>query len=213
MSKLIILIGPPGSGKGTQAKLLAERHGYPQISTGDILREAVRLDTEIGQAAKVAMEHGDLVSDDIMVQVIRERLAEKDCDEGFTLDGYPRTLVQADALWNLNVERFKPYVFSFLIGDETLVKRLTGRQNCLQCGAIFNRLTSPGGPGKVCPRCHGTLVRREDDNVDVVRNRLRVYRQYTAPLIEYYRQHGVLTEVDGNKEIESVFEIIEKVIA
>lgn len=213
MQMMLVLLGPPGSGKGTQAKLLFEQFGCPQISTGDMLREAVRKGTELGRKAKAVMDAGRLVSDDIVIGLIRERLQEPDCANGCTLDGFPRTVVQAKALAELIAGQFEIRVLYFDVPEEILVHRLAGRRNCLACGAIFNVYSAPPAKPDVCDRCGGTLTQRDDDREETVRRRLAVYRSQTEPLIEWYRSRGVLETVSGDRRVEEIFQQIQQVLA
>ena len=202
----IIFLGPPGAGKGTQAKVLVEKYVIPQISTGDMLREHVAKGTELGLKAKEYMEKGQLVPDEIILSMVKERLSQDDAQKGFILDGFPRTVAQAEALDKLLEEMGKKieYVLALIVPDEELVTRLTGRRTCKNCGMMYHiKFKPPKVEGK-CDACGGELYQRPDDNEETVRNRLKVYHEQTAPLIEYYRKKGVLFEVDGNKSIEEI---------
>ena len=202
----IIFLGPPGAGKGTQAKVLVEKYGIPQISTGDMLREHVAKGTELGLKAKEYMEKGQLVPDEIILGMVKERLSQDDAQKGFILDGFPRTVAQAEALDKILDEmgRKIEYVLALIVPDEELVTRLTGRRTCKNCGMMYHiKFKPPKVEGK-CDACGGELYQRPDDNEETVRNRLKVYHEQTAPLIEYYRKKGVLFEVDGNKSIEEI---------
>jgi len=202
----IIFLGPPGAGKGTQAKVLVEKYGIPQISTGDMLREHVAKGTELGLKAKEYMEKGQLVPDEIILSMVKERLSQDDAQKGFILDGFPRTVAQAEALDKILEEMGKKieYVLALIVPDEELVTRLTGRRTCKNCGMMYHiKFKPPKVEGK-CDVCGGELYQRPDDNEETVRNRLKVYHEQTAPLIEYYRKKGVLFEVDGNKSIEEI---------
>lgn len=213
MRMMLVLLGPPGSGKGTQAKLLFEQFGCPQISTGDMLREAVRRGTELGRKAKAVMDAGGLVSDDIVIGLIRERLQEPDCANGCTLDGFPRTVVQAEALAGLIIGQFEIRVLYFDVPEDILVRRLAGRRNCVQCGAIFNVYSAPSARPDVCDRCGGALTQRDDDREETVRRRLKVYRAQTEPLIEWYRSRGVLETVTGDQSVAEMARQIQRVLA
>ena len=210
----IVLIGAPGGGKGTQAKLLVEKYGIPQISTGDLLREAVAAGSPLGMRAKSAMEAGQLVSDDIVLGMIRERLSKVDAQRGFILDGFPRNIPQAESLDNLLDEMGKALQVSLLIDVDfnILMQRLTGRRTCGQCGAIFNVHTSPPRMEGRCDKCGGELTQRADDNEETVGQRLKVYEAQTAPLIEYYRRQGIVRTVQGVGEIEDIFSAIERIL-
>jgi len=210
----IVLIGAPGGGKGTQAKLLVEKYGIPQISTGDLLREAVAAGTPLGMRAKAAMEAGQLVSDDIVLGMIRERLSKPDAQKGFILDGFPRNIPQAESLDKLLADMGQPLQVSLLIDVDfnILMQRLTGRRTCGQCGAIFNVHTSPTRLEGRCDKCGGELTQRADDNEATVSQRLKVYEAQTAPLIEYYRRHGILRTVQGVGEINDIFAAIKRIL-
>ncbi len=203
----IILLGAPGSGKGTQAKKLVEKYHVPQISTGDLLRAAVAAGTPLGQLAKSIMEAGQLVSDDIVLGMIKERLAEDDARAGFILDGFPRTLVQAQALDELLDELGWPLDGAILIDVdyEKIVRRITGRRTCRNCGQVYNVYTSPPKVEGVCDKCGGPLEQRADDTEETVRKRLQVYGQQTAPLIDYYRRQGKLHRIQGDGDIDEIF--------
>lgn len=201
-----IFLGPPGAGKGTQAKILVEKYGIPQISTGDMLREHVAKGTELGVKAKEYMEKGQLVPDEIILSMVKERLSQPDAQKGFILDGFPRTVAQAEALDKMLEEMGKKieFVLALIVPDEELVTRLTGRRTCKNCGMMYHiKFKPPKVEGK-CDACGGELYQRPDDNEETVRNRLKVYHEQTAPLIEYYRKKGVLFEVDGSKGIEEI---------
>ncbi|KIH77124.1 Adenylate kinase [Geoalkalibacter ferrihydriticus] len=202
----LILLGPPGAGKGTQAKMLTERFGIPQISTGDILRAAVAAGTDMGLKAKAFMDQGGLVPDEVVIGIVGDRLQESDCDPGFILDGFPRTVPQADALGEVLSELGKDLdaVVSLTVDEEMLVERLTGRRTCSACGKGFHVRFDPPGTAGICDVCGGSLVQRDDDREETIRRRLKVYREQTAPLIGYYRDKGLLQEVDGMAGIDEV---------
>ncbi len=206
----IVLLGAPGSGKGTQGKKLSERYGIPQISTGDLLRAAVAAGTPLGKQAKAVMEAGQLVSDDIVMELIRERLREPDTEPGFILDGFPRNLAQAEALDAMLAEIDKPLQVALHIevDFDTLIQRLTGRRTCESCGQMYNIYFSPPKVDGVCDKCGGRLIQRADDNEETIRKRLEVYRSQTMPLIEYYRKQGKLRTVKGDGSIDDIFEKI-----
>jgi adenylate kinase len=210
----LILLGPPGVGKGTQAKMLVDRYRVPQISTGDILREAVRERTVLGRKAKEFMDAGGLVPDEVVVGIIRERTALPDCREGYILDGFPRTIPQAEALERMMGESglVLDAVVSLTLTDQELFTRLTGRRTCPGCGAMFHVTTNPPRREGVCDTCGAALIVRSDDSAETVRERLRVYRAQTAPLIEYYGKKRLLREIDGLGGIEDVFRRIVKVL-
>ncbi|MGH9850367.1 MAG: adenylate kinase [Blastocatellia bacterium] len=213
MSKIIVIIGAPGAGKGTQSRLLSEKYGYPQISTGDILREMAQADTPLGRKIKETMASGKLVSDEILAEVILARTSQPDCQEGYILDGYPRTLEQAHLLEELARKQQKSVVFMRVgVHEETLFKRLTGRRTCAKCGEIYNVYLRPPKIEGVCDLDGAPLTHRSDDNPESVSKRLEEYRQSTAPLIDYYRESGRLVEVDGELPVEEVFEKLRTVI-
>ena len=209
----LIFIGPPGSGKGTQAKRLATRYGIPHISTGDMLREAVADGTDLGQQADAIMKAGQLVPDDIMIGMIRERLAKADAKKGFILDGFPRTLVQAeklDALIGSGNGSVPMRVVRLLVPDEAIVKRIALRRTCAQCGAIYHLENQPPKVADVCDRCGGELIARPDDTEGAVRKRLESFHRQTAPVADYYKAKSWLKEVDGIGPVDQVFERIEQ---
>jgi adenylate kinase len=204
----IILLGAPGAGKGTQAQRLAERCQIPQVSTGDLLRAAGASHTEVGRAAQAAMQAGQLVSDDIVLGMIRERLAEADAQRGFILDGFPRNLPQARALDELLGRLQKPLdaVVVLEVDRAELIRRLAGRRTCKQCDRIFNIFTSPPAPGEVCPQSGGPheLYQRPDDNEATVAERLKVYEEKTRPLVDFYAARGILRRIDAQGEVDAV---------
>ncbi|MBZ0272197.1 adenylate kinase [bacterium] len=206
-----ILLGAPGAGKGTQAKVLADRYGIPQISTGDILRAAVRNGTPLGLEAKAFMDAGDLVPDSVVVSLIDERLEEGDAENGFILDGFPRTGAQAAALDELLAARDTrlDVVVSLEVDEEKLVERLSGRLTCGACGSMFHKTYSPPKMDGACDKCGGALIQREDDKEETIRRRLENYRELTAPLIDYYAQKGQLKRVDGMQDIDEVTRLVE----
>lgn len=210
----LIFMGPPGAGKGTQAEIFHERHGVPHISTGDILRAAVRADTELGRQAQAYMQRGDLVPDAVMQEIIAHRLSEPDTAAGFILDGYPRTLPQAHALDTLLAEmrRSLDAVVFFEIREEVLLRRLTGRRVCPVCGAIYHLDHKPPRvPGR-CDVEGAALVQRKDDAPDTVLHRLQVFRQWTAPLVDYYRARGIFLTVDAERPVSEVYDRIREFI-
>lgn len=204
----LILLGPPGAGKGTQAKMLTDKFTIPQISTGDILRSAVKDGTLMGKKAKEYMDAGGLVPDDVVVGIVRERLQEEDCLNGFILDGFPRTVAQADALqiclFDMNKELDR--VISLDVDAEALVERLTGRRTCKDCGRGYHVKFDPSSVSGVCDFCGGSLFQRDDDQEETIRKRLQVYADQTAPLINYYQRAGVLIQLDGMQPIPQVQE-------
>jgi adenylate kinase len=218
----IIFIGPPGSGKGTQAKRLASRFAIPHISTGDMLREAVTEGTELGQQAAPIMAAGGLVPDDLMIGIINDRLAKPDADGGFILDGFPRTIVQAEKLDTI-VDRggageagnaSDPLrVLQLLVPDDAIVRRITLRRTCAQCGAIYHLENNPPANGNVCDRCGAEVIARADDTEEAVRKRLESFHRQTMPVAAYYKSKNILREVDGIGPVDEVFERIEKSLA
>jgi adenylate kinase len=201
-----ILLGPPGAGKGTQAKMLTERYGVPQVSTGDILRAAVAAGTPLGKEAKTYMDRGALVPDEVVIGIVRDRLREPDCRKGYLLDGFPRTVAQAEALTRMLKELGAPLprVVSLEVGEEELVKRLSGRRTCESCGEPFHVAFHPPRAEGTCDKCGGRLIQREDDKEETIRRRLQVYRQQTEPLIGYYQNQGLLKTVNGLGEAGEV---------
>lgn len=210
----LILLGPPGAGKGTQAKMLTERHGIPQISTGDILRAAVAAGTPLGRQAKAYMERGALVPDEVVIGIIRDRLKEADCQRGYILDGFPRTVAQAEALTATlrGLKAELTAVVSLEVQEAELVRRLAGRRTCQECGEPYHVEFHPPRKTGVCDKCGGPLVQREDDREETIRRRLRVYQEQTAPLIEYYRARSVLRTVNGLGEMGEIFARICRVL-
>ncbi len=202
----IVFLGPPGAGKGTQAKILIERYGIPQVSTGDMLREHRAKGTELGKKAQEYMDKGQLVPDEIILGMVKERLSQPDCEKGFILDGFPRTVAQAEALDKLLLDMGKKldFALALIVPDELLVERLTGRRTCKNCGMMYHVKYKPSKVEGKCDVCGGELYQRPDDNEETVRNRLKVYHEQTAPLIEYYRGKGILREIDGSKSIEEI---------
>ena len=202
----LILLGPPGAGKGTQAAMLVERFGIPQISTGDMLRTAVRDQTDMGKKAKAFMDAGGLVPDEVVVGIVRERLQNADCDSGFILDGFPRTVPQADALKQSLSALGKDLdaVVSLQVDTEALVERLTGRRSCGGCGKGYHIKFDPPVQDGICDSCSAVLIQRDDDQEATIRNRMDVYHEQTAPLEDYYRQDNLLRSVDGMADIAAV---------
>ncbi len=202
----IILLGPPGAGKGTQSAFLVERFGIPQISTGDMLRAAVQAKTAMGIKAKECMDSGALVPDEVVVGIVRDRLQQADCEAGFILDGFPRTLAQADALDSVLNDLGKKLdaVVSLTVDSDALVGRLTGRRTCSQCGKGFHLQFDPPAADGSCAVCGGALVQRDDDKEETIRHRLAVYVDQTAPLEEYYSKLGLLKAVNGMDAMDVV---------
>ncbi|WP_375552911.1 adenylate kinase [Roseovarius mucosus] len=212
----LVLLGPPGAGKGTQARMLEEQFGLVQLSTGDLLRAAVAAGTEAGRAAKAVMEAGDLVSDAIVIAILRDRLAEPDCAKGVILDGFPRTTVQAEALDGLLAEIGQGIrsAISLEVDDAAMVTRISGRYTCGGCGEGYHDSFKVPSVAGICDKCGGTeMKRRADDNAETVEQRLRAYHAQTAPLISYYESRGVLARVDAMAEIEAVARELNAIVA
>ena len=204
----IVLLGAPGAGKGTQAAKLVEKYGFAHISTGDILRAAVKNQTPLGIKAKTYMDAGDLVPDDLVIDLVKERLQDKDTEKGFILDGFPRTSTQAVALDSELSKLERPLTAALLVDvdKEVIIKRLTSRRMCRECGFIGTDADA------ACPKCSGEMYQRDDDNEATVRNRLDVYENSTAPLIDYYRGCDLLVEIDGDRDPEEVLASIEEAL-
>ncbi|MBN1140710.1 MAG: adenylate kinase [Deltaproteobacteria bacterium] len=211
----IILLGPPGCGKGTQAKMIVDKFGIPQISTGEILRGAVKDATPMGLEAKKFMDGGLLVPDEVVVGIVKERIQKKDCQNGFILDGFPRTLPQADALKKVLSSLGLPldYVISLEVDQKALIERLSGRRTCRDCGRGFHVAFDPPRCAGKCDVCGGELYQRDDDRESTIEERLNVYGRQTAPLIDYYRKEGLLVTLDGMEDIPSVWGNIQQVLA
>jgi len=201
----IVMLGSPGVGKGTYAKFLSEKNDIPTISVGDLFRNAIRDETELGKKIKGYVSRGDLVPDELVNELVKERLLEGDCRNGFFLDGFPRTVGQAEAM-----ERFKKpdKALNFVASDGVILSRLGGRRTCRECGAIYHVTNVPPKVKGVCDRCGGQLYQRSDETPQAIKNRLRVYREKTKPVIDYFREKGLLADVDANYGIEEVDKII-----
>lgn len=199
----IIMLGAPGAGKGTQAKMIAEKYGIPHISTGDIFRANLKEGTELGKKAKEYMDQGLLVPDELTVDLVVDRLQKEDCKKGFILDGFPRTIGQAEALKNAN--QGLDFAINVDVPDENIIRRMGGRRACLECGATYHIVYNPTKTEGVCDTCAKELVLREDDKPETVKKRLDVYHDQTQPLIEYYDKIGILKTVDGTQDMETVF--------
>ena len=211
----IILLGPPGAGKGTQGEYLQKKFTLSKLSTGDMLRSAVRRGSELGKKADEVMKAGQLVSDDIMIALIRDRVMVADCERGFILDGFPRTIAQAEALDKLLLEIGKPLnlVIELTVNDPVLVERIAGRFSCTICGAGYHDTFKPTKAAGVCDNCGSTqFTRRKDDNRETVTSRLKAYHDQTAPLLPYYKAKGVLRSVDGMAEIDEVSRQIDRIL-
>lgn len=196
---VIILLGPPGSGKGTQAKRLAQEYQIPHISTGDLFREHMAAGTPLGQKAQSFIKSGQLVPHELVIEILSERIRRPDCLRGYLLDGFPRTILQADDLAKYLDSKMPVMVLYLEVPDEVIIKRASGRLLCKECGTIYNRDISPPIHEGVCDKCGGEVYQRSDDQPEVVRERLKVYHQQTQPLIEYYRQKEMLTHFDGDQ--------------
>ena len=210
----IIMLGAPGAGKGTQAKMIADKYGVPHISTGDIFRANIKNGTELGMEAKKYMDQGLLVPDELTVKILLDRVAQEDCKNGYVLDGFPRTIPQAEVLDRALTELGDKidYAIDVDVPDENIVKRMSGRRACLACGATFHIEHVPPKEEGVCDRCGKELVLRDDDKPETVQNRLKVYHDQTQPLIEFYSGKGVLRTVDGTKPMQEVFDAIAAVL-
>jgi adenylate kinase len=211
----LIFLGPPGAGKGTQARELAREWGVPQIATGEMLREAVAAGTPLGREAQRIMETGALVPDDVMIGLIAERLRQPDAVSGFILDGFPRTIAQAEALDRLlkDLEQRLDAVVYFQVAEAELIRRLTGRRLCRQCQTAFHVVSAPPQREGVCDRCGGELYQRDDDSEATVRNRLQVYERQTAPLLDYYRDRDLLAPIQGEGTIGAIRDAIRRAAA
>ncbi|MFW6114081.1 MAG: adenylate kinase [Actinomycetota bacterium] len=210
----LVLLGPPGAGKGTQAERISELYDIPHISTGDIFRENLKQGTPLGLKAKEYMDKGELVPDGLVIDIVEDRLSRPDCGKGFILDGFPRTVAQADALEKILQEMGKPLdaVLNIQVPDQVVVDRLTARRTCSSCGAIFHLQNNPPARESVCDFCGGGLYRREDDKEETVRARLDEYKTKTRPLIDYYREKDLLRDLDGDRGMEEVLEGVRHVL-
>lgn len=212
----LMVFGAPGAGKGTQAKFLVEKYNIPQISTGDMLRAAIVDKTAMGMEAKKFMDAGELVPDSTIIGIIKDRLDKDDCQNGFILDGFPRTLAQAEALEDLMSKSGKKldFVLSFDVPDELIIQRIAGRRVCPKCGASYHVEFNPSKEEGICDACGDNLIIRKDDNADTVKNRLQNYHNQTAPLIDFYKNMGVFAQIDGSQELSKVtkdmFEVLKQ---
>ncbi|HOJ94670.1 MAG TPA: adenylate kinase [Fervidobacterium nodosum] len=206
----LIFLGPPGAGKGTYAKRVVEKYNIPHISTGDIFREAIAKGTELGRKVQDIVNSGNLVPDELTNALVEERLKQDDCKKGFILDGYPRTLNQAQALNEMLKKMGKELdgAIYFEVDEETVVQRISTRRVCSKCGKVYNVITLPSKVEGICDDCGGTLIQRDDDKEDIVRSRYRVYIEKTSPLIEYYKNQNKLFTLDGRKSVEEVMKIL-----
>ena len=210
----IIMLGAPGAGKGTQAKMIAEKYGVPHVSTGDIFRANITNGTELGKEAKQYMDQGLLVPDELTVRILLDRVAQDDCKNGYVLDGFPRTIPQAEVL---DSELSKlgdhiDYAIDVDVPDENIIKRMSGRRACLTCGATYHIEHVPPKTEGICDKCGSELVLRDDDKPETVKNRLNVYHEQTQPLIDFYTNKGVLKTVDGTLPMEEVFAAITAIL-
>ncbi len=210
----IIMLGAPGAGKGTQAKMLSEKYDIPHISTGDIFRANIKNQTELGRKAKGYMDAGQLVPDELVVDLVVDRIKQQDCFKGFILDGFPRTIPQAEALdYALNNQNEKiDFAVNVDVPDEAIIDRMSGRRACVGCGATYHIKFNPTRKPDVCDVCGEKLILREDDKAETVKKRLEVYHEQTQPLIEYYQKKGALLTVDGTQDINVVFDTIIKAL-
>ena len=210
----VVLLGPPGGGKGTQAQKLIEKFKMPQVSTGDLFRAAVKNQTELGKKAKEYMDKGQLVPDEIVIGMVKERMAKDDCKKGFILDGFPRTIGQAEALDKMLPElKMKlDAVVEIAVPDQEVVKRLSGRRTCTKCGAMYHmEFNAPKTAGK-CDKCGSELYQRDDDNEKTIKSRLDVYHNQTSPLINYYQKKGIYKKVEGTGDINNIFKNVVKAL-
>ncbi len=210
----IIMLGAPGAGKGTQAKLIADTYGLPHISTGDIFRMNIKNGTQLGMEAKKYMDQGLLVPDELTVRILLDRVGQEDCKNGYVLDGFPRTIPQAEVLEEALAKQGDriDYAINVEVPDENIIKRMSGRRACLSCGATYHIEHVPPKKEGVCDDCGQPLVLRDDDKPETVKNRLRVYQEQTQPLIDFYTKKGILRSVDGTQDMQDVFAAIRAVI-
>lgn len=207
----IILLGAPGSGKGTQGDLMTKTYGFPRISSGDLLREAVEKGTPLGKEARAIMERGDLVADDLVIKMVEERIAKPDCAEGYILDGFPRTIYQARKLEHID-QNHREMVIEIYLPDQIAVDRLSARRICSSCCTIYNLLGHKPAAENVCDICSGKLIRRDDDKPEVIQDRLRVYHEQTVPLVDYYKTKTNYFQINGEGPIEDIFARVRKVL-
>jgi adenylate kinase len=210
----LVLMGLPGAGKGTQAEKIVEKYGIPHISTGDMFRAAIKDGTELGLKAKSFMDKGDLVPDEVTIGIVRERLSKDDCNKGFLLDGFPRTVAQAEALENIlsDLNKKIDFVINIDVDQEILMERLTGRRICKSCGATYHLVFNPPAKQDVCDKCGGDLYQRADDNEETVGNRLEVNLKQTKPLLDFYETKGYLRNINGQQDIRIVFADLDKLL-
>lgn len=208
----LVLFGPPGAGKGTQAEKISQSYGIPHIATGDILRRAVARETPLGKEAKSYMDRGELVPDEVVIGIVGERLAEPDCEKGFVLDGFPRTIEQAEALWQIldGMGKKIDLVLNVTAGDEELIKRLSRRRVCERCEAVYHLDFEPPRQADICDKCAGRLYQRADDKEETIKRRLEVYSEQSEPLIDYYQKKGLLVSIMGKGSISEVFDEVKE---
>ncbi len=210
----IIMLGAPGAGKGTQAKMIADKYGVPHVSTGDIFRANIKNGTELGMEAKKYMDQGLLVPDELTVKILLDRVAQEDCKNGYVLDGFPRTIPQAEVLDKALAELGETidYAIDVNVPDENIINRMSGRRACLSCGATYHIAHVPPKQEGICDRCGKELVLRDDDKPETVKNRLAIYHEQTQPLIDFYTEKGVLKTVDGTVDMKDVFRAIVEIL-
>jgi adenylate kinase len=210
----LVLMGLPGAGKGTQAEKIVEKYGIPHISTGDMFRAAIKESTDLGLQAKSFMDQGNLVPDEVTIGIVRERLSKEDCAEGFLLDGFPRTVAQAEALENIlsDLNKKIDYVINIDVDQEFLMERLTGRRICKSCGSTYHLVFNPPIKDDICDRCGGELYQRADDNAETVQNRLEVNQKQTKPLLDFYEDKGYLRNINGQQDIRKVFDDLDQLL-
>lgn len=206
----LILLGAPGAGKGTQAEIISKKYNIPTISTGNIIREALKNETDLGLEAKKYIDSGALVPDNVIISIVKNRLSEKDCENGFILDGMPRTIAQAKALDEMGIEINK--VISIEVKDEKIISRLSGRRVCSKCGSSYHITDKPSIKENICDNCDGDLIIRKDDKPEIISDRLRVYHEQTEPLKDYYSSKGLLKTVEGQEEVTDTTKLVDEVL-